>query len=185
MDRELVVRAQGGDRDAFSVLAATSLGRLNAVARLIVRDEQGAEDAVQDALVEAWRSIRGLRNPDRFEAWLHRLLVRACYSHARKGRRQQVAEIRLLPTDGSIEADAQRALAIHDQLERGLRRLQPDQRAVLVLTYYLDLPLAEAAEILAVPTGTVKSRLNRALSALRAVLEADEREPGRVKERLA
>ncbi len=185
MDRDLVVRAQEGDRDAFATLVASSLGRLNAVARLILRDGTSADDAVQDALVDAWRGIRGLRDPDRFEAWLRRLLVRACQDRARRDRRRTVVEIRLLPGDGPVQPDTAHGLAINDQLTRGLGRLTPEQRGALVLVYYLDLPLSEAAQTLGIPIGTLKSRLNRSLTTLRGVLEADEREPAFSKESLA
>ena len=185
MDRELVINAQAGDNGAFAILAERSLGRLNGVAGLILRDRDAADDAVQEALVQAWRSIRSLRDPDRFDPWLHRLLVRACYDRARGERRRRVVEIKVAPATESETTDAQRAVAIRDQLERGLGKLGPDQRAALVLIYYLDLPLAEAAQILDIPTGTLKSRLHRSLDALRAVVDADEREQAHGRESLA
>jgi RNA polymerase sigma-70 factor (ECF subfamily) len=183
--RELVVRARGGDRDAFSELAARSIGRLNAVARMILRDEYAAQDAVQDTFIEAWRSLPGLRDPDRFDAWMRRLLVRACSSNARRSRRVDAVEIRLTPADEPAVAGGERDLADHDELERGLARLPVEQRAVVVLVYYLDLPLADAADALGIPLGTTKSRLNRATSALRAVIEADNREPSLMGEQIA
>jgi RNA polymerase sigma-70 factor (ECF subfamily) len=185
MDRELVVRARDGDHDAFSMLAAASIGRLNGLARLIVHDHLLAEDAVQDALVAAWRDLRGLREPDRFDAWLNRLLVRACQNASKRDWRRRIVELPLGPTDGSAISDRQAALAIADELERGLRQLTMDQRTVLVLIYYLDLPLAEAAATLGIPVGTMKSRLNRAISALRASIEADARPTKLTPERLA
>jgi len=177
MDRDLVVRARAGDRDAFSQLATASVGRLNAVARLIVRDEGRAEDAVQDALVDAWLDLRGLRDPDRFDAWLNRLLVHACRDVARRASRRVRLEIPLEPTHEPVSPDVQHSNAISDEIERGFRRLTIEQRSVIVLVYYLDLPLTEAAATLGVPLGTMKSRLNRSLSALRAALEADARIP--------
>lgn len=183
--RDLVIRARAGDRDAFSELAARSLGRLTAVARMILRDEYAAQDAVQDACIEAWRSLPGLRDPDRFEAWMRRLLVRACFKGVRRRRRVEAVEIRLTPGDEPAVNGGGRDLDIHDQLERGLARITADQRAVVVLVYYLDLPLADAAQALGVPLGTAKSRLNRATSALRASIEADDREPARVGEQIA
>jgi RNA polymerase sigma-70 factor (ECF subfamily) len=185
MDRELAIRARSGDHEAFAELAARSIGRLTAVARLILRDEDRAQDAVQDALVDAWRDIRGLRDPDRLEAWLHRLLVHSCYSHARRDRRRTVVEVSLTPADEPKVADVQRSVAAQDQLERGLRRLSHEQRVVLVLTYYVDLPLADAARVLDIPVGTMKSRLSRATQALRAALDADDREPALAQERFA
>jgi RNA polymerase sigma-70 factor (ECF subfamily) len=185
MDRELVVRAQQGDQDAFTALVASSSGQLNAVARLILRDPQTADDAVQDALVDAWRGIRGLRDPDRFEPWIRQVLLRSCRDRARRDGRRRIAEIPILPGDGPTVPDGQRQLVITDQVARGLGRLTADQRAVLVLTYYLDLPAAEAAQALGVPVGTLKSRLHRSLEALRAALEADDRGLALSKEWLA
>jgi RNA polymerase sigma-70 factor, ECF subfamily len=175
MQRELVLRAREGDHDAFSELAAGSIERLLALARLIVRDHDRAQDAVQDALVNAWLDIRGLRDPDRFDAWLHRLLVRSCYRTSRRDRRRGSFELPLLPVERDHAPDSQQALVIRDQIDRGFRRLPVDQRAVLVLHHYLSLPDREAADILDIPIGTVKSRLNRATAALRAALEAEDR----------
>jgi RNA polymerase sigma factor (sigma-70 family) len=183
--RELVVRAREGDRDAFSELAARSIGRLTAVARMIVRDEFAAQDAVQETFIEAWRSLPGLRDPDRFDAWARRLLVRACFKTMRGRKRVEGVEIRLTPGDEPAIGGAERDYAIRDQLDRGLARLSAEQRTVVVLVYYLDLPLADAAQAMGVPLGTTKSRLNRATQALRAAIEADDREPARVGERLA
>jgi RNA polymerase sigma factor (sigma-70 family) len=174
MQRELVERAMEGDQDAFSELARVSIGRLYVVARLIVRDDNVAEDATQEALVSAWSHLGALRDPDRFEAWLHRLLVRACYREAGRHRRRGSVEVRV-PVIESPIADASGDLADRDQLERGFRRLDTGQRAILVLHHYLGLSLDETAEVLGVPPGTVRSRLHRATSAMRAALEADAR----------
>jgi RNA polymerase sigma-70 factor, ECF subfamily len=182
---DLVIRARGGDRDAFSELVARSVGRLTAVARMILRDEYAAQDAVQETFIEAWRSLPGLREPDRFEAWMRRLLVRSCFKGLRRTKRVAAVEIRLTPADEPAVAAGERSFAIHDQLERGLARIPADQRAVVVLVYYLDLPLADAAQAMGVPLGTAKSRLNRATRALRAAIEADDRMPAPVGERLA
>ena len=183
--RELVVRAREGDRDAFSELAARSIGKLTATARMILRDEYAAQDAVQETFINAWRSLPGLREPDKFEAWLRRLLVRACFSGVRASRRVHSIEVRLTPADEPAITSGERAFAIHDQLERGLARLSPDQRAVVVLVYYLDLPLADAANAMGIPLGTTKSRLNRATQALRAAIDADDRAPSRAGVRIA
>lgn len=183
--RDLVIRARGGDRDAFTELVSRSIGRLTAVARMILRDEYAAQDAVQDAFIEAWRSLPGLRDPDSYEAWLRRLLVRACFKGVRRTKRVEAVEIRLTPGDEPPIPGRERDFAIHDQLERGLARIPADQRAVVVLVYYLDLPLADVAQTMGIPLGTTKSRLNRATQALRAALEADDRIPSRVEGRLA
>jgi RNA polymerase sigma-70 factor, ECF subfamily len=175
MQRDLVIRAQGGDLDAFSALTAGPANRLFAAARLILRDDEQAADAVQDALLQAWLDLRGLRDPDRFEAWLHRLLIRACYRAARHRRAQEVMEIDMAATAEPATPDAQRSMVVRDQLERGFRRLSTDQRAVIVLHHYLGLSLVESADVLAIPLGTMQSRLSRATQAMRAALEADER----------
>ena len=177
MQQELVRRAQGGDHDAFCTLVRGALGRLLSTARLILRDQDRAEDAVQDALIEAWRDIRGLRDPDRLDAWLHRLLVRSCYRAARRDRRREVVEIPLSPDDDAQAPDPAGSLADRDRVSRAFRKLTEDQRAVLVLIYFADLPLVDVAAALDIPLGTTKSRLSRATDALRAVLEADERLP--------
>src|SRR5436305_11968161 len=97
--RDLVIRAREGDRDAFSELVTRSIGRLTAVARMILRDEYAAQDAVQESFIEAWRSLPGLRDPDRFEAWMRRLLVRACFKGVRRTRRVEAVEIAMTPGD--------------------------------------------------------------------------------------
>jgi RNA polymerase sigma-70 factor (ECF subfamily) len=174
MDRDLVELAQRGDRDAFSILAKTHADRLFAVANRILRDFDRAEDAVQQTLVIAWRELPTLRDPDRFEAWSWRLLVRVCYVESRRARRWE-SQIRALPADGPGQADETSFVAQRDQLERGFRRLTPEQRALLVLHHYLGLAPAELAESLGIPAGTVRSRLHYAHRAMRAALEADER----------
>ena len=143
MLQDLVVRAQAGDLDAFSELTSTYTDRLYAAARLILRDGEQAADAVQDALLQAWLDLRGLRDPERFEAWLRRLLIRACYRAARRRRTREVYEIKAGSPVDRTTPDDQRALAVRDQLDRGFRRLSPEQRAVIVLHHYLGLSLAE------------------------------------------
>src|SRR3989442_13936322 len=95
MDRDLVELARHGDRDAFGILAKAHADRLFAVANRILRDFDRAEDAVQQTLVIAWRELPTLRDPDRFEAWSWRLLVRVCYVESRRARRRE-AQIRAL-----------------------------------------------------------------------------------------
>lgn len=175
MQRDLVVRAQTGDVEAFSTLTANRTSRLFAAARLILRDDDRATDAVQDALLRAWLDLRSLRDPDRFDAWLHRLLVRSCYAAARRNRRRQLVEIEMTPTAEPSTSDSQRSVAVRDQLDRGFVRLSTDHRAVIVLIHYLGLSMAETADVLGVPLGTVQSRLSRATQSMRAALQADER----------
>jgi RNA polymerase sigma-70 factor (ECF subfamily) len=175
MDHELVLRACAGDVEAFSAITATRLPRLYRVARLIVRDDEAAADAVQDALLVAWRDLPSLRDAERFDAWLHRLLVRGCQRSASRRRIGAVRLIRLTPELQGPDVDAERAVAIRDQLDRGFERLPAEQRTVVVLRHYVGLSIAETADAMAIPRGTVESRLNRAMQALRAALEADDR----------
>jgi RNA polymerase sigma-70 factor (ECF subfamily) len=178
---ELVDRARRGDRDAFAVLAAGTVDRLYGIARLILRDAELAEDATQEALVRAWRDLPALRDAERFDAWLHRLIVRACTDLARRRRRWR-AEISIVRAEPA-ELDRASALADRDEIERGLRRLSDGQRTVVVLTFYLGLSPGEVAEALEIPVGTAKSRLHYAIEALRAALAAEARStPGAARE---
>jgi RNA polymerase sigma factor (sigma-70 family) len=181
MQRDLVERARRGDHDAFAVLAGAAISRLDGAAWLILRDAEQAKDAVQNALVRAWRDLPTLRDPDRFEAWLHKLLVRACIDEARRLRRHRV-DVELLNIDIRSVAGMESGVADRDQLERGFVRLSPEMRAVIVLHHYLDLPLPEVAASLAIPIGTAKSRLHRALGLLRAALDADTRDRAEISE---
>jgi RNA polymerase sigma-70 factor, ECF subfamily len=171
--RTLIGAAQRGDQDAFAIVAIDAADRLYAVAIRVLRDPDLARDAVQEALLNAWRDLRSLRDPDRLDPWLYRLVVRACYQEARNRRRMigltRLATIRPLAEQSPSVVDD------HDQLERGFRRLSPEQRTVVVLRYYLDLPLTDVAAIMAIPEGTARSRLHYAMSGLRAALEADGR----------
>jgi RNA polymerase sigma factor (sigma-70 family) len=173
MQRALVERAMSGDHEAFAQLATAAFPRLHGAARLILRDSDLARDAVQDALVLAWRHVRALRDPAAWDAWLHRLCVRACYRAARKHRRRTLVELHVMPdADAHGTPDATSEIAERDRLGRELDRLDIDQRAVIVLHYYLDLPLVDVAELLEIPAGTAKSRLHRGLEAMRASMRA-------------
>jgi RNA polymerase sigma-70 factor, ECF subfamily len=174
MQRELAVRAIDGDREAFTKLVDASIDRLYAAATLILRDGDRAQDAVQEALISAWRDVRSLRDPDAWEAWLHRLMVWACYRVARKERRRKVVELQLVPDGRSRDThDPSASVVERDRLARRLGDLPIDQRAVIVLHFYLDRPATEVAEILGIPIGTAKSRLQRGLVALRLAMDSE------------
>ncbi len=173
MQTELVDRARRGDREAFGVLAGGAVDRLYAIARLILRDTELAEDATQEALVRAWRDLPSLRDVERFDAWLYRLIVRACADVGRDRRRWR-AEITIVSTEPA-EPDRASALADRDELERGLRRLSEAQQTILVMHFYVGLSPTETADALDIPVGTAKSRLHYAIEALRAAIAADER----------
>jgi RNA polymerase sigma-70 factor (ECF subfamily) len=177
MDPDLVTRAQQGDRRAFEAIAADALPRLYRVALGVLGDPTVAEDATQRALLAIWRYMPRLRDPSRFDGWSYRLLVRACYAEAHE---RPAWTSTWAVDESSIPAASDEIIGVvrRDELERGFRRLSVDQRTVLVLRYLLDWPLERIAEVLDVPVGTVGSRLNRALAALRAALEADARPAG-------
>ena len=172
VDRALVEQARRGDREAFAVLVHQVSDALYAVAVRILRDHGLAEDALQNALVLAWRRLPKLRDPDRFEAWVHRILVHACYDESQRAR-PWVATIRVLPVDGPSTPDGSDQLADRDELERAFRHLTLEQRAVFVLHHYLGLPLVEIAQLLEIPAGTARSRLHYALAGLREALTAE------------
>jgi len=174
VDRDLVEQAQRGDREAFAILARSRGDRLYGIARRIVRDVDLSEDAVQQALVIAWRELPRLRDPDRFDVWLQRTLIHACYAEARR-KRLWTANVRVLPVDGPAGPDEIDSIANRDEVESAFRRLSPDQRAILVLHHYLGLESGEIGEVLDIPAGTARSRLHYAHRAMRAVLEADAR----------
>jgi len=174
MDKDLVLRAQKGDQQAFEALAMQSHARLQRVAVGILRDPHLAEDAVQQALLGIWRDIRGLHDPARFEGWSYRLLVRICYAEVKR-RPPWTSDTAIPEVRVPVAADDYDAIAHRDQLERAFALLSVDHRVVVVLHRLRGMPLEQIAEILEVPVGTVKSRLSRAMEGLRAALEADSR----------
>ncbi len=174
MDRDLVEAAQRGDQEAYVDLMRPRADRLFAIAHRILRDIDRAEDAFQDALVIAWRDLRALRDPDRFDAWLRRLLVNVCLEQATRERRR-IANLRVMPVDGPAAPDDLLGVGDRDQLERGFRRLSTEKRAILVLHHFVGYAPAEIAEALGIPPGTARSRLHNAHRAMRAALEADAR----------
>ena len=174
VDQSAIVDAAArGDHDAFTLLAERSADRLFATATLILRDRSLAQDAVQEALVRAWRDLPRLRDRSRWDAWLRRLTVHACYDEARRRRRRPT--LSLLPEHDEPVADATGHIADQDRLERAFVRLSAEHRAAIVLHHYQDLPLAEIADALDIPVGTAKSRLHHARLALRSALELDAR----------
>ena len=168
-----VTRARDGDRDAFDRIAMQVVDRLYRIARLTLRDTERAEDAAQEALVRCWRDLPTLREIDRFDAWLNRLLMRSINDEFRSSRRARAAitVLRLEPAT----RDTTDSIVLREQLDRGFQRLTLEHRAVLVLRLYLGLSLEETATTLGIPVGTAKSRLHYATLAMRDALEADAR----------
>jgi RNA polymerase sigma-70 factor, ECF subfamily len=176
--RGLVERARKGDHDAFAELARAAVVRLDRAARLILRDPELARDAVQDGLIRAWRDLPGLRDPEAFDGWLHRLTVNACLDLARRRRRRPI-EVELSSIHHPAVADDSVGIARRDLVDNVLRSLDPDGRAIVVLHYYLGMPLPQVAATLSIPVGTVKSRLHRALGTMRIAITDATDEPQR------
>jgi RNA polymerase sigma-70 factor (ECF subfamily) len=176
VDQQLVERAQRGDRDAYERLARASADRMYAVAYQITRDRDRADDALQQALVAMWRDLPSLRDASRFEGWTYRLVTRACLTELRGRRRATIVD---LPPDEAVAGPGDFAadVALRDQLQRALATLTPDHRAIIVLRHLTGMSLEEIAEVLAVPYGTVASRLHHATRALRAAVESGDRTP--------
>ena len=180
MRARLVERAREGDEVAFTELVDLDGDRCYAIAYRILRDVERAQDAVQQAFLLAWRELPRLRDPERFEVWLHRLLVNACYEEFRRYRRWS-ANVRALPVDGLPGEDDTVSIDDRDALEQAFRRLSPEHRAVVVLHHHAGYPLASIAEVAGVPVGTVKSRLHYATRILRDALATDRIESPKVR----
>ncbi len=174
MQHSLVERAMRGDAGAFDALIERHGDHLHSVARRILRDPYLAEDATQRALLDVWRSLPTLREPDRFEAWIHRLLVNACYAEARHERRHR-GTVPLRVIDETSHEDPAATFATRQQLDMAFRRLGVEHRTVVVLIHYVGMSAIEAAAVMGTPVGTVRSRLHYALKHLRAAVEADDR----------
>lgn len=174
MTRALVERAQAGDRDAYELLARGAARRLFLVASRVLRDTDAADDAVQQTLVAIWRDLGSLRDPDRFEAWSYRMLIRYCRAESRSRRRSGVVVVDL--SDSMVATgDAIAEVADRDRLTRAFDGLSREHRTVVVLHHLAGLSQGEIASILDVPYGTVGSRLHHALLAMRATIDAADR----------
>jgi RNA polymerase sigma-70 factor (ECF subfamily) len=179
-DRSLADRARHGDLDAFEELVHARLDGIYRLSFAIVGNEPDARDSTQEAFIAAWRRIRELREPDRFDAWLQRIAVNAARMTLRARGRRRVREIPAgdvaalaAASDGETRAMPERSDA--DTLGAALDRLSFDQRSILVLHHLEGHGLAELAAILQVPVGTVKSRLHTARTALGAALLSEDR----------
>ncbi|MFB7213350.1 RNA polymerase sigma factor SigM [Streptomyces sp. NPDC056255] len=175
-DSDLLARHVAGDPDAFGELVRRHRDRLWAVAIRTLGDREEAADAVQDALVSAFRAAHTFRGQSAVTTWLHRITVNACLDRVRKAATRRTAPVddterfeQLLEPHESAEAPAERQ-DLHRQLLAALATLPGEQRAALVLVDMQGYPVAEAARILDVPTGTVKSRCARGRARLAPLL---------------
>jgi len=174
VNRELVVAAQRGDQVAFMDLVRARVDRLFAIARRILHDVDRAEDALQDALVIAWRDLPDLRDPDRFDFWIQRVLTNMCIEHARRNQRHAM-RLEVIHLAAHVARDELAGVVDRDVVDRAFRRLKPEERAVLVLRHYLGYEPAVIAEVLGMPGGTIRARLHHAHRAMRAAIDADAR----------
>ena len=175
-DQDLLARHVGGDPDAFGELVRRHRDRLWAVALRTLGDREEAADAVQDALVSAYRAAHTFRGQSAVTTWLHRITVNACLDRARKAASRKTSPVddterleQLLEPHEEASAPAERN-DLHRQLLEALGTLPLDQRAALVLVDMQGYPVAEAARVLDVPTGTVKSRCARGRARLLPLL---------------
>jgi RNA polymerase sigma-70 factor (ECF subfamily) len=168
---DLVSRAKAGDRSAFDELVGPLVDQAFRLAFGMLHDRGAAEDAVQEAAVQSWRKLGNLRPGTDMRPWFLAIVANQCRAVAR-GRWWSV--IRLDGTPGAASTGFEDRIVRGADLRAALRKLAQDQREALVLRYYLDLPLEEVAAITGVPVGTVKSRINRGLAAMRPHFEAVE-----------
>ena len=179
VDRALVEQAGAGNLEAYDALVQPRVDRLYHTALAILRHEADARDAVQDSCVQAWRQLARLREADRFDAWLGRILLNTCRERLRSRRRMVVREIALsdgaddgpeLPGPGPALADR---VAGVDAVRRAFLRLRADERIVLALHHGEQRGISEIAGLLEMPEGTVKWRLHEARKALARALERE------------
>ena len=169
----LVDRARTGDSLAFEALMRERIDPLFRTAWAILGSEADARDATQEACLSAWRELPRLRDTRAFDAWLHRVLVNACrMAIRRRSRVREVAIERIEDVDG---ATAPESFEETDVIARAFERLNPDQRAILVLHHLRHETVASIASALSVPPGTVKSRLHSARAALESNLARERR----------
>ena len=158
-----------GDHDAFATLVTSEIGPMHGLAGLVLRDRGRAEDAVQEALLKAWRDLPRLREPDRFRAWLRRLLINACHDEGRRlGRRR--GEVTFETNHEPKAPDPFDAMLQREELGRGFALLTTEQRKVLSLRYYLDLSSVDGAAAMGMRENTYRSKVHRALRAMDAAL---------------
>lgn len=168
----LVIAAMDGDEAAFEALVTARLPRTYRMALAILGSEPDARDAVQEAWIAAWRQLRSLLEPSRFNSWLDQIIVNACRTTLRK--RGRVREIALIEEiDVAAPHPGPEAVTERDALDRAFSRLSVEQRAILVLHHLEQRPLASIADALGIPLGTAKSRLHTARAALQTSLEAE------------
>ena len=174
---DLVRAAARGDALAFERLLVTRADNAFRIAKAMLGDESGARDATQDAFVSAWRELPRLRDPERFDPWLRRILVNACRAQMRVRRRVREITLDVTVDPVSPGPGLSEQLGDTDTLARAFERLDGSKRALLVLHHLEHASIAEIAASLGIPTGTVKRRLHDARQALQRALVAEGEDP--------
>jgi RNA polymerase sigma-70 factor (ECF subfamily) len=173
-DTRLIADAQGGDRTAFDALLTARLDRTYRTARAILGNEPDARDAIQDAWLSIWRRLPSLRDRAAFDGWVDRIVVNACRTRLRqRGRVREIPMAEGFERRETSVVGRPDDIAERDAVERAFERLDPDQRAILVLHHLHHQPVVAIAAALAIPEGTVKWRLHAARTALSKAMEAD------------
>lgn len=167
---DLVRAARRGDRAAFGALVEPDLAAAFGTARIVTGSSADAADAVQEALLSAWRGLDSLRDPDAFRAWFRRHVVRAALRAAKRRGRVVELDLSVAGPDGELDRALDRRT-----LARAFDRLDARDRLLLTLHHFWELPVAETAALLGIPEGTVKSRVHYAMDRLRAAFAAEER----------
>lgn len=172
LERELVEQARRGDRAAYETIVRRKVETVYRTARAILGNDADADDATQEALIRAWRRMSDLREPDRFDAWLGRITVNACRMALRRRNSRAVVVLSTSIAEPQDAGTSHLEERVVDAVafDRAFDRLTIDQRSILVLHHLDELPIAEIANRLAIPEGTVKSRLHAARSALQRAL---------------
>ena len=163
-----VARAQRGDDEAFADLVMERKDRLYRIAYSYVGSRDDALDIVSETIYNAYVSLHKLRQHEHFYTWLTRILINRALTHTKK-KRQVERDTPEMPAE--IEATSREALL---DLYAAIDRLPPEQKAIVILKYLCDMTLAEVAEIMQYPLGTVKTYLHRALKELRLELKEDD-----------
>jgi RNA polymerase sigma-70 factor, ECF subfamily len=184
-DRDLAMRASGGDVGAFRQLVREHSGLVYRVA-LRILGVQDAQDASQEAWIRAWRNIENFRGDSAFSTWLYRITVNTCLSVRRKESRRREREysgdeLPFLPEPGGGDADPEAAALSTQQREEllaALAHVRAEHRAALVLRHMEGLSYAEIARILDVPDGTAKGWVSRGRAAMLVALAGKENDRG-------
>lgn len=166
-------KAINGDKEAFSRIIIQNKEAMYKTAIVILRNEEDAYDAIQDALIKMYRNIHNLQNIDAFKSWSRKIIINSCYDIIEKNKKVININSRLIDTYEETREDIYQC---EDEVVKLLDKIEPDLRLTAILYYYNDLTIKEIAQIIKIPEGTVKSRLSRAREKLYQILKSERRE---------